>query len=152
MSVRRAVPADIPVLLSHAFSVIQSLPAYCGIPLDVPRVQSFLETLIQNPLDYVVLVSEAGQEITGFMFGCVVPHWFSKARTTAVDLCLHVYEQRRGGRSGLQLIRAFESWAEEVGCSRVQLGISTGVHADKTQGMYLRMGYAVVGTINEKGI
>lgn len=150
MQVRLAELSDIPELVQSAQDVIEELPTYRSIPVAIPSIESFLETLVLNPTKFTVLVAEDQGSIRGFMLGCVIPHWFSTKITHAADLLLYVHPDFRNGAYAVRLIREFEKWAVHVGCTRLRLSTSTGFQEDRTKALYTRLGYIQIGSIHEK--
>lgn len=88
----------------------------------------------------VAFVVEVGGEIVGMMVGLVTEHFFSDVRI-GTDLALYIAPEHRGGRHVVALVKAFEARAVELGASEIELGVSTGVHADRTAALYEALGY-----------
>jgi GNAT superfamily N-acetyltransferase len=41
----------------------------------------------------------------------------------------------------MRLIKAYEAWARDIGVMAISLGVSTGVHHDRTIALYEMMGF-----------
>lgn len=62
------------------------------------------------------------------------------------DMAVYVTPEKRGSSIFPRMARVFEDWAfNEVGADEVLLGISTGVHPEKTVYVYERLGYTMTG-------
>lgn len=83
---------------------------------------------------------------TGMILGIISDHW-SVDRVVACDLVVYVLPEYRRGRIAEGLIRALEDAAREKGAKHLSLGISTGVHPERTEALYRALGYeqATVG-------
>jgi GNAT superfamily N-acetyltransferase len=95
-------------------------------------------------------VSEHAGVLNGVMAGSVFPHFFG-TDLIASDLCLYTDPtSRRSGLVAALLLKAFETWAEAQGASKIILGVSTGIEVDRTTTLYERLGYTMVGPIMQK--
>lgn len=88
----------------------------------------------------IAFVVEIGGELVGMMVGLVTEHFFSDVRI-GTDLALYIEPEHRGGRHAVRLVRAFEARAKELGASEIELGVSTGYHAERTADLYEALGY-----------
>lgn len=107
-----------------------------------------------NDPDFCFLVSEQaypghGPLMTGFFVGCVQPLYFS-GQNQAVDLILFAVDDRRGMLAAKFLVAAFERWALDKGAVIVDLGITTGIHEDRTAKFYHSLGYQQAGILFRK--
>jgi GNAT superfamily N-acetyltransferase len=136
--IRAAVHADIPALLELGRQMhAESRFAY--LPFDLDHVGSTLATLISEPYGCVLVWED--REILGGFAGAVVPFFFCQRHRYATDLAVFVRKDRRGGMIAARLVEQFAEWAREAGATEINLGVSTGIHPEKTGAFYERMGY-----------
>lgn len=95
--------------------------------------------------------SLTGNCITGFFLGVVQPMWFSEARF-GFDLALYMrpeYRQRRTP-DAVRLIREFEKFCAEQGCSEINLGSTAEISTESAKRLYAKLGYKECGFISRK--
>ncbi len=100
-------------------------------------VQS-LRSVIASPAG-CVLVAEKEGVVIGWMAGGIAEQWFSR-QLMAFEYGLFVAPEHRGGTAGPRLAKAFITWAKEHGAALINMGITTGVHEERTGEMYSRLG------------
>jgi GNAT superfamily N-acetyltransferase len=85
-----------------------------------------------------LLVDEEIGEIRGALGGVAYPDPYSGA-LIATEFFWFVSEGRRG--HGLRLLKAFEAWAREKGCSQIRMVHLMDLMPDKLDRVYRRFGY-----------
>jgi len=98
-----------------------------------------------------VLVAEKGGEVIGWMAGGIAEQYFSR-RLMAFEYGLFISPEHRGSTAGARLVKAFIKWAGDNGAASVSMGITTGVHEERTGALYTRMGLQRTGSIYAREI
>jgi len=62
----------------------------------------------------------------------------------AHELMWWVEPEYRGGRAGIELLKAFEFWAKKIGCTKIQMSLVETEDAPKVQRIYTKFGYTPV--------
>lgn len=140
MLVREATRDDVGAVMEMGRAMHAESPSLRGLDYDEAKVLNLIEFLIANPNSGGVLVAEIEGKIGGMLLFFVAEHFFGKDKY-ASDLCVYLRPEHRGGRGFLRLIRAFETRAGELGVAEKLLGISTGVHPERTAAALTRLGY-----------
>lgn len=145
--VRRAVPGDVPDLVEMGRALHAESPTYSPKGFDPAKVRALAERLTGpcSPEDTAVFVAVAGRQIVGMFVGVVADSWFGHERK-ASDLTVYVKPEHRGGTAFVRLLHAFEAWADERGAVECDIGVSTGIHVDRTVHAYQRSGYTLSPT------
>jgi GNAT superfamily N-acetyltransferase len=146
-SVRRATAADLDALVELGQALHAESPQYRDEPFEAPVLRRWLAARIATNLmadDSAVFVCESGGALVGVLVALVFDRSFNRRRAAA-ELCLYVVPAHRGGRALPRLATAFEGWAAKHGASTATLGISTGIHPERTVRAYTRMGYTLDG-------
>lgn len=128
----------------------QSAP-YASLPRSVDKMIEFAYHMRADPFSFFGVAVDAADTCHGYMIGSLADYGFSDA-TFAYDRLLYVAPTMRGSVAARMLITAFETWAREHGAQRVLLGITTGVHTERTEQFYNKLGYATVGRLTMKEI
>jgi len=145
--IRPATEADIPRLIELGQAMHEESPEYRGISYDPEKVGSTLKALINGA--GVIFAYERSGEIHGALAGWIEEFWFSREKQ-AGDFALFVDPEYRNGLIAVKLALAFHSWAHLLGARRVQMGITTGVHADATGRLYRSLGMQDSGLLFQK--
>ncbi len=141
---REATVSDIPKLINLGEQMhLES--TYAKHPFDPEKCRVLAETLIQSSSGFIWLEEKEG-EIIAWMAGGISEQWFSH-QLVAFEYGLFVAQSQRGGTTAMRLLRKFKQWAVKNGAHLINLGITTGVHEDKTGGMYERMGFVKTGSL-----
>lgn len=101
--------------------------------------------------DGCFIVAYDDKEPVGFLWGCCSSLPWSKARL-AFDTILYVLPEYRGSSVGYRLMMEWERWSIDKGAVEVQISIASGVHEDKTEDFYKKLGYHYVGSQYRKEI
>lgn len=143
--VRRATLADLEALYALLLDLHVESPEYRHEVVEPQVLRRWLRERIQGDLlvDYdVVFVGIADGQIVGFLFATICDQWFNSTRY-ALERLLYIRPERRGGPWLLRLTAAYETWARRHGASFAALGVSTGIHPDRTVHAYARLGYTL---------
>jgi GNAT superfamily N-acetyltransferase len=91
-----------------------------------------------------------GDVLAGVFVGGLSEFYFGND-VLAYDLLWYVGKEYRGSRTGLRLLKMFESWATDLGADRIQVGISSGLSMDRTGALLERMGFSQIGGLYRTG-
>ena len=148
VEVRRATAGDTPALVEMGCALHAESPQYRDEPFEPQVLRRWLEqrmgagSLLVD--DSAVFVAQSGDEIVGVLIGIVCDRWFNSLRFAA-ELTFYIKPERRGGRAFALLLHAYETWAAGQGASKATVGVSTGIHPDKTVHTYEKRGYKLDG-------
>lgn len=143
MSVREAVPADLPALWRLGLEA-HAASDCAHIPVDEPSAKRLVAMLVASR-QHLVLVTDApdGEGIDGMLLGITETLWFSRARY-ATDLM--VYARRPG--MGVRLVERFRAWARGRGVAQIIMGVSTtGPGAARAGAIYRYCGLEEAGGV-----
>ena len=140
VAIRSATNSDIPALTCMAEVMHAESPRLSRIPFSAAKVSRLFSSLIALP-DGLVLVVEVGGVIVGGVAAVVSEHWFSDEKV-ATEFGIFLMQEHRGGLAAARLVRSYIDWARThgVGPGWVKIGISTGVHQEKTAELYEALG------------
>lgn len=150
MNVRLATVYDLPQVYALAEAAYGE-SRYRRHPLRREKFERLAELAEQQPDAVLLLVAEHGDSIVGFMCGIVTEHYFADM-IYATNLALYVAPAARGSRACLIMIRQFEREARRRGAAEVMLGVTSGVHPERTARLYNALGYETVGALTVKYI
>lgn len=102
--------------------------------------RSYLALLEQSHTHGLLAKDDAGT-VRGYLFGCIVPQFWSMERMGCVVLL--------GGEAGAGdvLVQAFEELAQEAGCTEIQISIGYGERLKVYERGFKRKGYRVTGAL-----
>lgn len=122
-------------------------PTYREHPFDRERLAIWVQLCLTHE-DWLCLLAWDDQQPIGFIAVGAMEMLFSNDRTVD-DLGLFVLPDKRGSTAALRLVRSMEAWAK-TRCTKIRIGITTGVHADRTQAFLERLGYTQTGVMMTK--
>lgn len=152
-SIRVVEPDDKALLdgVRLALDMWSEASTYRSLPVSVDKVIEFAYTMRADPHSFVGVALDRDDMCHGFLVGSLADYGFTDARY-AYDRMVYVAQHRRGGIAARMLIEAFERWALDRGAVHVLLGITTGVHTERTEAFYNKLGYATIGRLTMKEI
>jgi len=106
--------------------------------------------MLKNPNVFCMLSVINGEGI-GFIMGMVQSIWFSEKKY-GFDLALYILPNRRGGISAAKLVKEFEKFCRQQGCTEVTLSSSAEISTDITRRLYVGLGYQDCGFIVRREI
>lgn len=145
--IRRATAGDVDALVEMGRALHAESPEYRDEPFEPEVLRKWLHARLVTTLladDNAVFVALVAGEIVGVLVAIIVPRWFN-SRRIAAELTLYVAPAHRGGRAFPRLVEAYKAWAEGEGATRAALGISTGIHPERTVRAYQRLGAKLDG-------
>ena len=144
--VRNATAGDIPALIELGARMYIESRYSQNSPFDEEKCAELARSVIASPAG-CVLVAEKEGGVIGWMAGGIAEQWFSH-QLMAFEYGLFVAPEHRGGTAGPRLAKAFITWAKEHGAALINMGITTGVHEERTGEMYSRLGLKRSGLLN----
>ena len=143
--VRRATPADTPVIDTLLRAMGRESPIYRTMPIDDRKLADYIAKAIRSG-DHAVLLHESSAGIDGIYIGMLVQQFFT-FEITAMDVLFYVRPERRGSRAAVRLFRAFKAWAKARGAKAIQVGTMTGIDPARTAKFYRGMGLNEIGGV-----
>lgn len=131
---------DVEEVLMLARIMHQESQTYRQFPFDDAVFRGWLIAAVNEPKRFFCGVAEQDNEIVGAMLGVSMNMLFSSSKM-ASELGLFVRPAYRGGRAGLKLVRAFEEWARNNGCSLITVGVSAGITDERAVKFYEKLGF-----------
>ncbi|EXL06538.1 hypothetical protein BG46_15590 [Brucella anthropi] len=144
--IRRAVTADIPAIVSLGRQFYNS--ADFDIEASAPWFSMAVSTYIQDAERLCLVYDNGG--VKGFLMACYGQSDLFPIKVADEQL-LYVAPEARG-IAWTELRQAFEQWAKEKGCKRVQLTAQNVVKPDLMTRLYRRSGYALADLVFFKNI
>ena len=111
-------------------------PVYREYPVSISHTTDMLKMLMTAGAFIGVIDSEH----RGCMFGTCTWQWFSPVYE-ANEMALFVYPGHRGKSVSVRLIDAFEREAAARSATAVNVGVSTGISDERTEQLYMALGY-----------
>lgn len=143
--IRNATAGDIPALIElGARMYLESRYAENSL-FDGQKCADLAKHLIAEPLG-CVFVAERDGRVIGWLAGGIAEQWFSR-KLMAFEYGLFIAPEHRGGSAGPRLAKAFIEWAGDSGAAVINMGITTGVHEERTGAMYERLGLSRTGLL-----
>ncbi|MEL4888578.1 GNAT family N-acetyltransferase [Pectobacterium betavasculorum] len=142
--IRQATTQDIPQLVLLGMRMHQE-SSYQKLSFDTEKCAGLADQLIASKYG-VVLVAEKEGQIIGWMAGGIAPFWFSHDRM-AFEYGVFIDAEHRGGSAGYRLVKEFIRWAREHDAVEIRMGITTGVHEERTGDLYQKLGMKRTGLL-----
>ncbi|MEQ6971039.1 GNAT family N-acetyltransferase [Pectobacterium polaris] len=146
--IRQAIKEDIPALVLLGMRMHHE-SSYRNVSFNVEKCAGLADQLIESEYG-AVLVAEKDGVIIGWMAGGIAPFWFSHDRM-AFEYGVFIDADHRGGSAGYRLVKEFVRWAKERDVVEIRMGITTGVHEDRTGDLYQRLGLQRTGSLYSMG-
>lgn len=143
--IRQAVIDDLPDIVRLAVQM-HNESRFMKFLFHEEKVRAFLSTLIDAPDGFLWVADDGDGEVIGAMAATVFELWFSSDRI-AQDVGLFVRPSRRGTSAAAALVDRYLVWARERGAVDAEIGVSTGVHPDRTGAFLQRLGGREVGRL-----
>ncbi|HCM6317974.1 TPA: GNAT family N-acetyltransferase [Klebsiella quasipneumoniae] len=143
--IRNATAGDIPALIELGTRMYLESRYSENSPFDADKCAELAESLIYSDAG-CVLVAEKDDRVIGWLGGGIAEQFFSR-QLMAFEYGLFVAPEHRGGSAGPRLARAFIEWSKEHGAEVINMGITTGVHAERTGQLYSRLGLQRTGLL-----
>ena len=138
--IRLCTSEDFGSMLELAHLMHQESPVYRDLPLERHKLLELAHASITRPELALLIVCTTNGQITGMLGGLSTTEYFGPSITTC-DLFLYVHPDHRGSSAALRLIKTYKKWAEDLGATRINLGITTGVLLAETGRLYEAAGF-----------
>ncbi len=143
IAVRDATPDDLWSLVSLGRKMqAESVERFPAVEAD--RVEKQLAMTIANPDAFLCAVAVSDGETIGLITAVAGDYAFSTEKRTCCDL-LFVAPDRRGLVAAKYLVAAFIDWSDALGAKTNIMGVSTGVHPERTGRLFELLGFAPMG-------
>ncbi|MDA5498007.1 GNAT family N-acetyltransferase [Yersinia aleksiciae] len=142
--IRPATMDDIPALVALG-ARMHCESRYVTFPYDEDKCAALAVSLINAEFGVVLVAEESGQ-IVGWVAGGIGEQYFSYERM-AFEYGVFIDAEHRGGTAGYRLVKAFIEWAKNHGARVINMGVTTGVHEERTGELYQRLGLARTGSL-----
>ena len=143
MAIRDLTPMDIERAISLGARMHKE-SMYRDFDYDKMKCGQLLYRCLSNPDTHFAMVAEKDGRLVGMLLGYITEHYFGRD-LIALDYMWFVDQEHRGSRAGVELLFAFQDWAKSKGVAEIYIGLSSGVHAEKTGALLTKLGYDVVG-------
>ncbi|WP_158785146.1 GNAT family N-acetyltransferase [Pantoea sp. BAV 3049] len=142
--IRNATRDDIPALIELGTLMFME-SRYASSPFVPEKCAQLARELIDAPAG-CVLVAEEGGKVVGWLGGGIGEQWFSHA-LQAFEYGVFIAPAHRGSSAAYRLVKTFTDWARDNGASVINMGITTGVHEERTGDLYARLGFTRTGLL-----
>lgn len=139
--IRDALAHDLIPLVELGRRMHAEAPMYRDFGYDEDKVFALLARVQREGF---LMVSELDGQIVGGFAGILVENWFSRDKV-ASEVAIFLDSAYRGGTTALRLVSAFVAWSKARGARRVSMGVTTGVHAERTGALFVACGFAHTG-------
>ena len=146
LMIREATAFDALTVLCLAESYLEEAGEYAGLSYDSSLAIGNMMLATKDPNQLFILSLNSEKEVVGMLWAVCVAALPWSPEKVALDQIVYVSPEYRGTRHGLDLLRAYEDWAEEEGASEIRLSIASGVHETKTSKLYQKLGYSHLGS------
>lgn len=149
--IKIATLEDLPGVLNVVKNFFDNSPFNGLAEFDPSIASDTAKNIILGPKENgVVLIYITGGVVKGILAGLAHQMMFSKDKV-ATELCWWVDEDARSKES-LDLIEAYEFWAEKVGCTITTMANLTGETGERLDKYYKRRGYTPLETAYGKKV
>lgn len=132
----------------RAMDMWKEAKTYNHMKMELDHVVDFAYNMRADP-DHFLRVAVLGDKVIGFIAGSLARYGFYPG-AYAHDRMLYVTPTARGSVAARMLIRSFEEWAKQHDADYVLMGVTTGIHTERTEKFYNKLGYATVGRLTMK--
>lgn len=113
---------------------------YANVKIDSENLLSVIENFDQENSKFFFMYN--GEDIVGFLAGVVTeqhPLWHGVK--IASELFWYVHPDHRGSKSSVKLIKEYETWAKDKGCTYVTMAHFSNKLGKKLSGLYKMLDY-----------
>lgn len=139
LSVRPVEERDIPAVIEMIQAMWFESPNFNTKAFSEQKATNLVHFFVYGPQGGG-FVADCDGELIGMIAGAIAENLVTVGKY-ATDLAVYVVPTKRGGSILPRLVATLEKWAFANGADDVMLGISTGVHPEKTVYLYERLGY-----------
>ena len=121
--------------IKDLFPAIQAETRYKDFSINYEKLQNlYYNQFDENPIIKVFYALD-GNELVGFGAFVITAHYFTD-ELIASDIIVYVRPEN------------YILWADQQKATHITLGISTGIHPEKTKRFYERLGFKTIGTMH----
>lgn len=142
---RSATLADVDALVPLC-EALHAEGAYRELRFEHDRVRHTLTHAIAHAPHRCVLVAQRDEELVGLLAGHLETYLCSSERF-ACDTAFYVRPSRRNGVAARALVAAFRRWADERGARELCMGVSSGIHPERTGRFLGTLGLVPAGSL-----
>lgn len=143
MKVEVATPDD-AAELAQLGALLHGESSYASVPYSPAKVEALMRTLAGGA--GVVFIVRRDGEIVGGIAGAVSEHWFSD-ELQGYEYSFFLRPDARHGTTAGRLLNAFTTWCAKRGARQVRIGITTGIHEERTGKFYRAVGFQPAGSL-----
>lgn len=144
--IRDATVWDALTALSLGESYVEEVMDYVNVPYDPEAAVGRMAEALHDERQLFILSITSEGYVAGMLWAICAPLLPWSSCNIALDTIVYVKPEYRGTRHGLDLVRAYESWAIDKGASEIRLSVASGIHEDKTGNFYKKLGYEHLGS------
>ncbi len=151
LDVRQSTPGEFWRIKELLPKIVQETK-YADYSINVEKLEAlyYLQFTDAQPVRVIYALEEGpsglDQVLSGFGAFIITPHYFTDD-LIASDILVYVRPERRGSTAAVRIIKEYIKWAKPL-AKDVVLGISSGVHPERTKALYERLGFPTVGTMH----
>jgi GNAT superfamily N-acetyltransferase len=119
-----------------------------GEAYDHEHTEIKLKSIYDN---HIILISESKGSVTGFIIVAITENLCSSI-LTACELAWYVKPCSRGGRDGVSLLKAAESYAKISGCAKMSMVFMESSMPESIKLIYDKLGYNLKETRYERAL
>lgn len=135
--IRKAGIEDLPRIQGCAEEFYAASRILAQLPFSLERFVTSWTGFLEAGIGVIFIAEEDG-EVTGAIAGVIYPDLYSGV-LVATEFFWVMRAEHRG--SGVQLYKAFESWAREQGCHQIRMVHLSDSMPDKVARFYRQHGY-----------
>lgn len=140
MTIRRAVPDDLPDLIRMGREFHAHSPCANTIPFNDTNFASAISDIATNTA-FALFVFDAGAGCIGMAAAISAPYWFNSDKRIGQELFWWVDADQRNTGAGMQLLDALEAWASDMGCAVFSMASTANIKPQALARLYRRRGY-----------
>tara|TARA_R110001592_G_scaffold131052_1_gene344642 strand:- start:17130 stop:17585 length:456 start_codon:yes stop_codon:yes gene_type:complete len=133
--------------IKELFPTIQAETRYKDFSINYEKLENLYHNQFAEDPVVKVFYALEGDELVGFGAFVITAHYFTD-QLIASDIIVYVRPERRGSLAAVKLLKNYILWADQQNASHITLGISTGIHPEKTKRFYERLGFKTIGTMH----
>jgi len=140
---------DALAMLEIAEQMHKESPNFQNKPFDRERIWKLFDATVKYPSRFCMIYAKDGDKPIGGILGKITEQYFS-GDLVASDFGMFILPEHRGGSCFVRLFKEFEKWSIDNGATSIMVGHTTGVNTENAQGMFLRLGYSLMGYVFNK--
>ena len=143
VTVRKATQEDIPSIARLVDELHRESLHEFGTDLDISTVVRNIKLRMSAP-NQVVFVSEDEQGVSGSVMGYLAPSVLNDKQLVAAETFWYVSKGRRRKQTGVELLKAFESWSIDIGAHKTVMTHMANLFPENIAKLYERSGYKLM--------